>query len=143
MCWKSGSHKKVQSDIDLVNCWFFVWQYKLRLATLLLLRVSSIPYLGLRQNDDCEQGVKWTTDFFGTSPNRKVDQNLDYTLSLLNVCSVKRGNKINFRCNFGQLLLNFKLVTLTFLSEIIWTFTSMNWCKSCPKSQRKFNLLSR
>ena len=27
--------------------------------------------------------------------------------------------------NFGQLLLNFKLVTLTFLSEIIFTFTSM------------------
>ena len=32
---------------------------------------------------------------------------------------VKRDNKLNFRCNFGQLLFNFKLMTLTFLSEII------------------------
>ena len=38
----------------------------------------------------------------------------------------KRGNKLIFCCNFEQLLLNFKLVTLKFLSEIIWTFTSMN-----------------
>ena len=57
--------------------------------------------------------------------------------------SCKRGNKIIFCCDFGQLFQNSKLVTLTFLSEIIWTFTSMNWRKSCPKSQRKFNLLSR
>ena len=42
----------------------------------------------------------------------------------------------------GQLLLNFKLVTLTFLSDIIWTFTSIRWCKSCPNSQQKISLLS-
>ena len=40
---------------------------------------------------------------------------------------VKRGNKIIFRCDLRQLLLNFKLVTI--LSEIIWTFLSLNWCR--------------
>ena len=36
-----------------------------------------------------------------------------------NLFKMKRDKKLNFRCNFGQLLFNFKLMTLTFLSEII------------------------
>ena len=56
---------------------------------------------------------------------------------------VKRGNKIIFRCDFGQLLHQFILVKVQIISDKNVRVTTLKLIKSCPKSQRKIILLPR
>ena len=58
---------------------------------------------------------------------------LDFILS--------RDNKLNFCCNFGQLLHQYILVKVHIISNKNVRVTSIS--KSCPKSQRKITLLPR
>ena len=57
--------------------------------------------------------------------------------------TIKRDNKLNFRCNFGQLLHYFILVKVHIISDKNVRVISLKLNKSCPKLHRKFSLLSR
>ena len=54
---------------------------------------------------------------------------------------VKRDNKLNSRCDFGQLLHQFRLVKVHIISDKNVWVTNLKLSKSCPKSQRKIILL--
>ena len=56
---------------------------------------------------------------------------------------LKRDNKVNFSCDFGQLLHQFILLKVHIISDKnVWD-TSLKLSKSCPNSQQKIILLPR